>query len=282
MAFSDLQLKVGAESAILAAHKNLAKISLFAKSYSELNANPGNSIAVPVYDFSAAADFVPGTNDYGTGTNEVGGVVVTLDKHLVKSVSITDTELAETGIAWMKDTATGLADVITRGVNAYVFGLINETTVTKTAEFDPTSKEMVAELYAVAEDNDIPVDRCVVALTPSKYAKVLGLIGDTSIYGGDSIIKNGVINGLYGFKGFVCAPVDAVIMDEAIGVASRYLAPAMNAYPEAFKATDEDGFTMGFRKYMDLATGKSLFACDALVGAKITQPAKIVRLVEGD
>lgn len=173
MAFSDLALKAASESAIMAAHKNIAKLSLFAKSFSELNGKPGNSIAVPVYNLSAAAAFNAGTNDYGTGSNEIGGELVTLDQHLVKSVAITDIQEAETGIRWAADTAGALADTLTRGVNEYVFGLINATNVTLSAS-TPSTKATVAGLYATAEDNDIPVDKCIVVLKPTAFATVLG------------------------------------------------------------------------------------------------------------
>lgn len=236
MAFSDLTLKAASESAVMAAHKNLAKLSLFAKNFSELQGVPGKSIAVPVYNLSAAASFVAGSNDYGTGSNEIGGELITLDQHLVKSVSITDVEEAETGIRWASDTSYALADMLTRGVNDYVFGLINATNVSLSAD-TPTSKATIAGLYAIAEDNDIPVDQCVVALKPTQFAGVLSCL-DYTVYGSEDAIRNGVIPGLYGFKGFVCAPNlpkgvnGAVICDTAVGVASRYLFPGTEgAYP---------------------------------------------------
>jgi hypothetical protein len=95
-----------------------------------------------------------------------------------------------------------------------------------------------------------------------------------------------VIPGLYGFKGFVCAPNlpdgvnGAIICDTAIGVASRYLFPGTDgAYPQAWSATDESGFTLGFRRFMDLGAGANKFAGDCLFGAKVLQPNKVVRLV---
>lgn len=284
MAFSDLARKAASESAIMAAHKNIAKLSLFAKNFSELNGQPGKSIAVPVYNLSAAAAFDATSNNYCTGGNEIGGELITLDQHLVKSVSITDVEEAETGIRWAKDTAEALADTLTRGVNAYVFGLVNATNVTLSADM-PSTKATVAGLYAVAETNDIPVDRAVVALAPTQFATVLGML-DANVYGGSEAIRLGLIPGLYGFKGFVCTSnlpegtVGAVIADSAIGVASRWLAPGTEgAYPEVWSATDEDGFTIGYRRFMDLCTGSNKFAADVLFGAKILQPSKIVRLV---
>lgn len=284
MAFSDLALKAASESAIMAAHKNIAKLSLFAKSFSELNGQPGKSIAVPVYNLSAAAAFDAVNNNYCTGSNEIGGELITLDQHLVKSVSITDVEEAETGIRWASDTAAALADTLTRGVNAYVFGLINATNVTLSAD-TPATKAAVAGLYAIAEQNDIPVDRAVVALAPTQFATVLGQL-DANVYGGSEAIRLGIIPGLYGFKGFVCTSNlpegtnGAIICDSAVGVASRYLYPGTEgAYPEAWSATDEDGFTIGYRRFMDLCTGTNKFAADVLFGAKILQPSKIVRLV---
>jgi hypothetical protein len=186
MAFSDLALKAASESAVIAAHKNLAKLSLFAKNFSELQGVPGKSIAVPVYDLSAAAAFVAGSNDYGTGANEIGGELITLDQHLVKSVSITDVEEAETGIRWAADTAYALADMLTRGVNNYVFGLINATNVSLSAD-TPTTKATVAGLYAIAEDNDIPVDQCIVAMKPTQFAGVLSAL-DYTVYGSTDAI----------------------------------------------------------------------------------------------
>lgn len=285
MAFNDLQMKAASEYAVFAAHKNLAKISLFSHTFTELEGKPGESIAVPVYDLSASADFEAGVNDYGTGVNEVGGLLVNLDKHLVKSVAITDKELAFTGISWVKDTAAALAERITRDVNGYVFGLINDTNVTLTATWDGSSKTTVARLYGVAEENDIPVDRSIVVLDPAEYAKVLALV-DYNMVGNGDYIKTGVIEGLFGFKGFVCSSnlptgtKGAIILDEAMGIASKGLTPMTpDAYPEWWTAVDESGFTLGFRRFMNLNTGANMFACDALFGAKLLQPTKVVRLV---
>lgn len=286
MAFSDLALKAASESAVIAAHKNLAKLNLFAKNFSELQGVPGKSIAVPVYGLTPAAAFNAATNNYGTGSNEIGGELITLDQHLVKSITITDVEEAETGIRWATDSAYAIADMLTRGVNDYVFGLINATNVTTTAN-TPSTKAQVAGLYAIAANNDLPVDRCIVALKPTQFANVLSQL-DANVYGGSEAIRLGVIEGLYGFKGFVCAPNlpegtdGAIICDSAVGVASRYLFPGTEgAYPQAWSATDDNGFTLGFRRFMDLATGSNKFAGDVLFGASLLQPTKIVRLVPG-
>lgn len=290
MAFNNLQIKAASEYAVFAAHKNLAKLSLFAHTFSELEGRPGESIAVPVYDLSASTLFKAGVNDYGSGVNEVGGLEVHLDKHYVKSVSIEDSELAFTGINWVRDTAAALAERITRDINAYTFGLINSTNVTTTADIsaylgDNATIGTFAQLGAVAETNDIPADKCVIALAPAYFYKAVGLAPYQTV-GTEDYIQTGVINNLFGFKGVVCTSnlpdgtVGAVILDEAIGVASKYLAPMTpEAYPEAWSATSDEGFTIGFRRFMDLASGTNKFAVDALYGAKLLQPTKVIRLV---
>ncbi len=188
MAFNDLQLKVAASAAVQSAHANLAKLSLFSRSYSELADRAGASVVVPVYDLSGATEFVAGTNDYATGaSNEIGGAVVSLNQHYVKSAYITDKQLAETGINWAKDTATALADSVTRSAVKYVLGLINSATVSLSSDTELTSKNLVAGLYAIAENADIPVDRAVIVLGPTDYVKVLSQL-DVGVYGnGDAV-----------------------------------------------------------------------------------------------
>ena len=154
-------------------------------------------------------------------------------------------------------------------------------------------EKTIAKLYALAEGNDdlidngkdMPVDKCVVVLKPEQFATVLGL-AKYSTLGSGEYIRTGVLPGLFGFKGFVCSPTlpsgwkGAVVLDEAIGIASKYLAPSTaGSYPQAWSATDDNGFTIGFRRYMDLATGRNNFAVEALFGAKLLQPKKIIKLV---
>ena len=282
--FSDLQLRAASESAVMAAHTNIAKLALFSHTFTELDGRPGESIAVPVYDLSSSGQFSAGINDYGTGANEVGGMLINLDKHLVKSIAITDKELAYTGINWVKDSAYALADRITRDVNAYAMGLFNTTNVTLSATLDVTSKTTVANLYKIAADNDIPVDRAVVILGPTDFAKVLSMV-DYNLIGSGDYIKTGVINSLFGYKAFICSTflpsgVKGVIaLDTSLGICSKYLAPMTpGAYPEAWSATDENGFTIGFRRFMNLNTGADMFACDALFGCKLLQKDKCVLL----
>lgn len=295
--FSDLAVKAMSEYAVFVAHKNLAKLQLFSHTFTELNGRPGETIAVPVYDLSAGGEFDPTTNNYGTNANETGGLLVTLNKHYVKSVGITDADLAFTGINWARDTAGALAERATRDINEYVFKTalagdsetsadIN-TNALSAASYLPAvdanfSAYNFAKLYAVTEGKDIPVDKSILILSPDHFAQILSLV-DYKMVGTGTYIENGVLPGMFGFKGIIASNFlpngweGAVVLDEALGIASKYLAPmTAGAYPQAWSATDDNGFTIGFRRFMDLATGRNNFAVEALYGAKVLQAKKII------
>ena len=285
MAFSDLQMKVTAEAALQGIHASLVKLQDFAHTYSELNDRKVASIVVPVFDLSAAADFNATSNNYGSGANEIDAATLTLNKHLVKSVSITDKNLAETEIQWTKDAGIGIGNIIGRGLNEYVFGRIAaEADNTVSATFDGTSKATLANLYKAAADNDLDVEDSVIVLAPEQFAKVLGNL-PANEYGSADAIKNGRIPGLFGFASVVCSTKlgtgkkGYIINRNAVGIASRYLEPMAGAYPAIWKAVDPDnGFTVGFREFADLKSGVRYLAGEALVGAKVIFPKKIVTL----
>lgn len=282
--FDDLKMKVASEASIQAMHAEMAKLQDFVHDYTELEGRKGEAIAVPVMNLSASAEFDADSNNYCNGQNEVDGALVNLDKHYVKSVMITDRQLAATDFNWIRDIAIAETQVIGRAINQQVFGLLTETNVPLSATLDTTSKNAVANLYKIAAENDIPVGDAVVVLDPTNYAKVLSYL-DSNVYGGSEAIREGRIPGLYGFRSFVCSSFlpngvkGAIISRDAIGLASRYLEPMGGAYPDAWRASDGDIATIGFRHFANLCTGRRYLACEALFGAKVLCGTKIVRLI---
>lgn len=273
--FSDLKLKVMSESALQAIYPELVRLQDFCHTYSELEDRPGASIVIPTYDLSAADEFDAESNNYGSGVNEIKAAHVTLDKHFVKSIAVTDRDLADTGIQFVKDGAAGIASVIGRTLNKYVFDMINETNITTVSAWTCSSKAKTTELYGIAADNGLDVGDSVVVLNPTEYAKFLTYV-DYMQYGGPEAIRYGYIPGYAGFKSVVCSTNlgdginGAIINRNTIGIASRYLAPLAGAYPQTWKATDPNsGFTLGFRLFADLKSGTRYLAGEALVGAGI-------------
>ena len=287
-AFSDLKMKVMSESALQAIYPELVKLQDFAKNYNELEDRPGTAIVIPTYDLSAAADFNAESNNYASGVNEIKSANVILNKHLVKSVAITDRDIADTGVQFVKDAAAGIASVIGRGLNQYVMGMFNSTNIPLSASVNLSTKAGTTNLYKVAADNGLDVADSIVILTPTQFAALLPHV-DFMQYGGTEAIRYGYVPGYAGFKSVVCSTylpegVDGVIVNRnTVGIASRYLAPLAGAYPSTWRAVDPNsGFTIGFRLFADLATGTRYLAGEALVGAGIFYDGKkAVRLIAG-
>lgn len=287
-AFSDLKMKVMSESALQAIYPELVKLQDFAKNYNELEDRPGTAIVIPTYDLSAAADFNAESNNYASGVNEINAANVILNKHIVKSVAITDRDIADTGVQFVKDAAAGIASVIGRGLNQYVMGMLNSTNIPLSASINLSTKAGTTNLYKVAADNGLDVADSIVILTPTQFAALLPHV-DFMQYGGTEAIRYGYVPGYAGFKSVVCSTylpegVDGVIVNRnTVGIASRYLAPLAGAYPSTWRAVDPNsGFTIGFRLFADLATGTRYLAGEALVGAGIFYDGKkAVRLIAG-
>lgn len=283
MAFSDLQIKVAAETAVLGLQKHMASLKYFAKDVSPMADRPFAGVQVPVYSLSAAAEFDETTNNWCGGTNEVDGVVVGLDKHFIKSISLNDVQAGETDINFLRDGSKAIADVLGHAANKYVWGLINETNVPLSAEFTGSSKAAFANLFKIADDNGANPYECVLALNPENFAKLLSML-DANVYSTDDAIKYGVVEGLYGFKAVVCTSylpegtIGAIIPYNTIAIVSRTNKPAVDGYVATWTAENEDGFTLGYRVFEHLCYGKMFLGADVLMGAKIVQDG-IVRLV---
>ena len=276
-------MKVAAEKSIEAMHAAMAPLKLFAHDYTELDGRKGEAIAVPVINLSASGEFDPNTNNYCAGDQVVDGTIVTLDKHLVQSASISDRQLAATDFNWLGDLAGAQARQIGRDINKYVFGLVNDTNVQLTATLDVSSKEAIASLVTTAADNDInPVD-AIIVLGPADFYKVLSKL-DSNVYGGTEAIRDGVISGIYGFYGMVQSTflpegVKGVICSrDAVGLCSRYLEPMADAYTDTWRATDGDMAIIGVRVFGKPCTGMRYVASECLFGCKVLLPNECILL----
>ena len=284
MAYSDLQLKVAAETAIMGIQKHMGALKEFAHDFKELSDRKGAAIAVPVYNLSAAAEFDEATNNWCSGTNEIDGVTVNLDKHFIKSIALNDVQNAEADVNFLRDGAQAIAEVLAHAANKYVFGLMTDTNLPLSASFDGSSKAVFANLFKIADDNGLNPYECVVALTPEYFAKALSYL-DSNVYGGSEAIRTGVIPGLYGFSSVICTsylPNSAkgvIIKKDAIGIASRVNSPVIDGYAATWTAASPDGIAIGFRAFEHLCFGKAYLGGDILFGARVLQTNGGVRLV---
>ena len=283
MAFNDLQMKTTSEFALQSLYAKLAPIRDFAHNFRELEDRKGASIVVPVFDLSAAAEFNADTNNYCGGTNEIDAATLTLNKHYVKALAVTDRDMAETEIQFYRDGGTAIGDALGRAIYKDVVDMLSAQ-ATLTADVTLTSKQAFADLFNTVYANGLDIDEAVLMLTPANFAKLLGTL-DANIYGGPEAIRGGYVPGLYGFKSVVCAPnlgtgVEGYIVDRnSVGVAARYLAPMEGAYLAAWQTSDPNsGLPIGFRAFQNLCTGSRNLAGEILFGSKIIRQSGIVQL----
>ena len=293
MALSTLQLTIAAEKSVQAASKAVAPLKLFATSFSAAEASKGNVIRVPVFNVGEAAAFNVDSNNYCGSTQDVAGVDVTLDQHLVKSVYFDDRDFAECEVDFFAGAGEGIGRVLSRGIVDGAMALLVKANITDEHVFtvaNAKTKDVVANLYAVADSNGLNPADCVLVVKPTVFANLLSIL-DASAYGGRDAILAGLIPGLFGFKGvFPCNSLSTaageklngvILPSETLGIASRVLRVASpSAYEEIGTKTDEaTGLTFGFRRFGNACTGRNYIAGEVLAGFKILQDAG-VRLVE--
>lgn len=293
---TDPSLVFAANKALIAAHPAIAKIMNFATDFSADAVQPGDTMKVMVFDSAAATAYDASSNNYSTVNGTLAGVSVTFDTRVKKTYAYNPTDHLKVNPAvWSRrGEACGIA--IARAIENAVALLINATNIPKTgtgtaaneAVFASVTKANLAALRAKCAAAGIDPAETVLALTPAKFADMLALF-DANIYGGVEAIRNGVVNGLYGFKSVIQLPLDpsadekltgALLPSDAIVVAGRTI-PADDV-PGAICGftTDEDsGLTVGTYAYVEHATREHLFTMEALLGAKIVQPKACVRLV---
>lgn len=125
MAFNELQQKATSEFALQSLYAKLAPIRDFAHNFRELEDRKGASIVVPVFDLSAAAEFNADTNNYCGGTNEIDAATLTLNKHYVKALAVTDRDMAETEIQFYRDGGTAIGDALGRAIYKDVVDMLS-------------------------------------------------------------------------------------------------------------------------------------------------------------
>lgn len=286
--FSDIQLAVASEQAIIGIQKHVPKISLFAKSFSGRAGQPYNAVAVPIFaNLSGVSDvdFKDPTADKYCNGEQLEGQMIPLNKQFVKSYAMTDYEVGSTDNMYLADASRAIADQLTLQVANYVFGtVLSSADITVSADTPTTKQGFAGLLSATANAGANPYD-CVVALNAATYSTLLGTL-DSYVYGGPEAVRDGVVPGLYGFRGVVLAPTmpadinGFIIPWESIGVAARWNKPAVDGYEATWVATDDKtSFPIGYRVFEHLCRGTAYIAGDVLFGAKLIQPSKIVKLV---
>ncbi len=283
------------DKAIIAARKALAKVGFFATDFSAEAVQPGTTMKIPIFTPGEATAFNASSNNYENAEGSVTWVPVTFDHHVKNTFQFDDKDfLLANGTHFWANAGRASGDAIAKSIIAAVSKLINKTNIPKTAAnevvWTSAAKTKVPDLRAVCDAADIDPAQTVLMLTPTRFAELLSTL-DANIYGGPSAIRDGIVEGLYGFKAVIeNGALDsgateklngALIPTDGMAVAGR-LVPVLSpsVYEEVGNTRDEvSGLVVGVRRHGNPATGANYVTHEALFGAALAQPGKCVRLV---
>jgi hypothetical protein len=300
------ELVYAATEAILKAQRAIGKVTKFSTDFTADAVQPGSTMMIQFFDDGEAGTFDATNNNYGHADGSTRFIPVPFEYHLKKSFAFTPQDFLEVnGTRFWENSGTAIGRSIEMGIFKTVSELISEANVKISGTDEGTglsfgtwnklevegafSKETVATLCRIAcDDAEINPSESVLMLDSRRYGEVLATL-DANAYGGTEAIRNGMIEGLFGFD---CVmendrllkdegTIGAIVPRNALGVAGRII-PIVNThlYTETGTVTDENsGLTIQFRKAGDANTDRAVLTGEALFGAKLLQPTKIVRIV---
>lgn len=124
----------------------------------------------------------------------------------------------------------------------------------------------------------------VLALDPTSYAELLALM-DANVYNSADAIRDGKIEGLYGFKAVIqmndlpTGCKGALIPADAIAFATRAVAVGdEEIYSEVGNVTDDYGYTMTVLRHGSAAKGTGFINITSLMGCAVVKGDEIVLL----
>lgn len=273
-----------ANEALLKVQSDINIAKLFAYDMSNEFSEMGNTVKVPIVGAGAISAFNISTNDYENPDGSVTYATVTLSSQPKSTFEFTGADVLEAPNApyWTK-CAVAAAEGIRKDISEDLGGIFLSTEITSTVTLSgDITKAKLAKLRKQCAGR---VADTVLCLSPDVYAEALSLF-DSNVYGGAEAIREGKIDGLYGFKSVVelkdlpTGVVGALIPSNAIAVASRAVAVAdPSCYSEYGTVADDSGFSLTFMRHGSAKTGKAYLNCTTLWGVKVIQPNAVKLLV---
>ena len=264
------------------------------------------TMMIQFFNEGEATEFDDETNNYGHANGKSSFVPVEFNSHPKASFKFGPKDFIEAnGTRFWENSGIAAGRAVQRAILKTATELICAANIPTTGTDSSTAlpfgdwnvleaagkltKEKVAEDCRAACDlAEIDPAECVLLLNGRAYGEVLATL-DAHAYGGTEAIRSGMIEGLYGFDAVMCNDsfktgenlLGAIVPRSAIGVAARTI-PIVNPakFDEVGTITDEkSGLTIQLRRGGDWKTDSAVLTAEALFGAKLLQPTKIVRIV---
>lgn len=288
--------RLASQEALIAATREIFQISDIAHRYAEAESAQGASIVVPLFNVPTAKAFAPPTTNYMSTDGTVSGVPINLDMHYFQGFKFADIDFAQCPVGFWKGAGEAIGKALGKAIAGNVVGLINKANVPKSATNEKVlaaadNKKAIAALTVAAEDADFDPAKATLLLSGKLFSELCAVM-DANVYGGPEAVRAGSLApGCYGFGRIRrCNALStatgenltgAILSDDALGYACAPLEPQGKAGLDEYGfATDQaSGLTIGFRRFADNANGTNYMVGEVLMGAKLLQPTKVVRLV---
>lgn len=278
MATIALNDKIFTQVALQAFVAKLAPLNAFSRDFSADTSRKGDAVIVPLISGVVATTF---DNNYEVGGGAINFATVSLNKHRIASVDLTDVQVANSSAAVMDNLAIQAGEALAKMVLQDIFSTITTTNFGAALLTTAASNYSITQIGALRKkmaQNDVPTDRLSIIADTDIYTSLLTSSGVAQAlnYGGAEAIRDGQIprllgasiyesnvipaNGLTKLGGFIAHP-------DAIALAMRYLAPqAPGEYLAAEQVVASNGISMGYRRHFNTATGKHFANFECLFG----------------
>jgi hypothetical protein len=233
---------------------------------------------VPLISGITATTF---NQSYEVGGGAITFATVSMDKHRIASIDLTDVQVANSSASVMDNLAIQAGESLARIVLTDIWSAITVANfgaaILTTAGANYTIAQIGALRKALAQRN-VPTDRLSFISDSEIYTGLLTSSGVAQAlnYGGAEAVREGQIPRLLGMSIYESNIIPANAMTklggfvahpDSIAIAMRYLEPqAAGEYLAAEQVTASNGITMGYRRHYNTSTGKHFANFECLFG----------------
>ena len=290
---SALNDKLLAQTALEAFTAELLPLNVFTTSYSNEVVRRGATVEVPLVANLTATTF---DNDYGGTGGTLNNVSITIDKHQIVTVSLSDTEYSKSSIAELSKFANQQGKALAQAVLTSVLNLF-VTTASSAAQY--TASVTGASAFTITNartlrkaltDEKVPMTERSLILDSALYDSLLSQSNllDASQFGARDTIVEGRVPRLLGMNVYesVILPSNSITLKclavhpTSVAVAVRSLEPqAPSEYLAASVITDpQSGLALTYRRVYNPLNGRHSASFECVFGHSraITGAAKLI------
>jgi len=290
---SALNDKLLAQTALEAFTAELLPLNVFTTSYSNEVVRRGATVEVPLVANLTATTF---DDDYGGTGGTLNTVSITVDKHKIVTVSLSDTEYSKSSIAELTKFANQQGKALAQAVLTSVLNLFVTTagaaaqytaSVTGASAFTITNARTLRKALT---DEKVPMTERSLILDSALYDSLLSQANllDASQFGARDTIAEARVPRLLGMNVYesVILPSNSITLKglavhpNAVAVAVRSLEPqAPSEYLAATTITDpQSGLSLGYRRVYNPLNGRHSASFECVFGHSraITGAAKLI------